>query len=133
MGALILAEDVDDSARPDGPEPRVRTHNPMAINCATIDSYQGQEKDLIFFFSTVSASSGPKFVANPNRLCVALTRMRQALVVIGDIGTRTSKKVDVAEDGQHFDIRAFNSVWGWFQSKKRVVEVGSASEWLGGE
>lgn len=68
MGALVLAENVDESTRPDGPEPRVRTHNPMAVDCATIDSYQGQEKDIVFFFSTVSASSGPKFVANPNRL-----------------------------------------------------------------
>lgn len=36
----------------------------MAIDCATIDSYQGQEKDLVFFASTASASSSPKFVAN---------------------------------------------------------------------
>lgn len=128
MGALVLAEDVDDSARPDGPELRDRTHNPMAIDCASIDSYQGQEKDLVFFFSTVSASSGPKFVANPNRLCVAFTRMRQALVVIGDLGYRTKKKIDVAENGQHIDTRAFNQLWEWFPKNKRVVAVRSGSE-----
>lgn len=42
----------------------------MAIDRATIDSYQDQKKDLVLFPSTASASSGPKFVANPNRLCV---------------------------------------------------------------
>lgn len=36
--------------------------------------------------------------------------MRQALVVVGDLGTRTNKKVDVAEDGQHFDTKAYNSL-----------------------
>lgn len=70
LGALILAEDVDDSTGPDGPEPTIRTHNPITIDCATIDSYQGQEKDLVFCSSTASAWSGPKFVANSNRLCV---------------------------------------------------------------
>lgn len=64
LGASILAEDVDDSTGPDGPGPTIRTHNPMANDCATIDSYQGQEKDLVFFASTASASSSPKFVAN---------------------------------------------------------------------
>lgn len=83
LGALILADEVDSSTVPDEAEPTVRNHNPMAIACATIDSYQGQEKDLVFFFSTVSTSSGHKFVANPNLLCVAFTSMRQGLIVVG--------------------------------------------------
>ncbi|KAG8164460.1 hypothetical protein KVR01_006378 [Diaporthe batatas] len=107
--ALVLTED---SVAPDREEPTVRLHNPMKLDCATIDSYQGQEKDLVFFFSTVSALSGPKFVANANRLCVAFTRMRQALIVVGDPGTRTRNKKDIAEYGQHLDTRAFNGLWG---------------------
>lgn len=101
----------------------MRLHNPMELDCATIDSYQGQEKDLVFFFSTVSAPSGPKFVANPNRLCVAFTRMRQALIVVGDLGTRTSSKKDVAEDGQRFETRAFNGLWNLFPANERVVPM----------
>lgn len=126
MGALVVADAVDHSAVPDGPEPTVRMHNPMNIDCATIDSYQGQEKDLVFFFSTVSASSGPKFVANPKRLCVAFTRMRQALIVVGDLDTRTKSKKAVTEDGQHLATRAFNQLWGWFPENDRVVQSGAS-------
>lgn len=122
MGALVVADAVDYSAVPDGPEPTVRMHNPMSIDCATIDSYQDQEKDLVFFFSTVSASSGPKFVANPNRLCVASTRMKQALIVVGDQGTRTRRNMEVTENGQHLDTRAFNALWRWFPENGRVVQ-----------
>lgn len=68
----------------------------MAIDCATIISYKGQEKDLVFFFSTVSVSSGPRFVANPDRLCVAFIRMRQDPMVVGDLGTRTNKKTEAS-------------------------------------
>lgn len=38
---------------PDGP-----TTQPMAMDTATIDSYQGQEQDLVIVFTTVPASSG---------------------------------------------------------------------------
>lgn len=111
-GAMTVFEEDDDAPeRSSGPEPKVRTHNPISIDCVTIDSYQGQEKDLVFFFSTVSASSGPKFVANANRLCVAFTRMRQGLVVVGDLGPRTDRQLEVNEGGQHLDTRAFNKLW----------------------
>lgn len=122
-----MAEDVDDSTGPDGSEPTVRTYNPMATDCATIDSYQGQEKDLVFFFSTVSASSGLKFAANPNRLCVAFTRMRQGLIVVGDLGTHTNKKMEMTDDGQYFDTKVFNQPWEWFPRNQRVVELSSPS------
>lgn len=103
-------------------------HNPMSIDCATIDSYQGQEKDLVFFFSTVSASSGPKFVVNANRLCVAFTRMKQALVVVGDQGTRTHKKKEVTENEQHLDTRAFSALWRWFPENERVVQCRASAD-----
>ncbi|KAK7740240.1 hypothetical protein SLS63_001440 [Diaporthe eres] len=89
-----------------------------------IDSYKGQEKDIVFSSSTVSASSGPKFVANPNRLCVAFTRMRQGLIIVGDQGTR---RMEVTEGGQHLDTRAFNHLWDWFCKNNRVVELDASS------
>lgn len=122
MGALVVADAVDHSAVPDGPEPTVRMHNPMSIDVATIGSYQGQEKDLVFFFSIVSASSRPKFVANPNRICIAFTRMRYALIVVGDLATRTKSKKAVTDDGLHLDTRAFNALWRWFPENERVVQ-----------
>lgn len=81
----ISIDKTEDEQDPVGPT--VRHHNPMAMDTATIDSYQGQEKDLVILFTTVSASSGAEFFANPNRLCVGLTRMKHALVVVGDLAT----------------------------------------------
>lgn len=78
----------------------------------------------MFSSSTVSASSGPKFVANPNRLCVAFTRMRQCLIIVGDQGTR---RMEVTESGQHLDTRAFNHLWDWFCKNNRVVELDASS------
>ena len=112
MGALVVAEGVDDSGRPGGPELMVRTHNTMSLDCATIDSYQGREKGLAFLFSTVSASSGPQLVANPNRLCVAFTRMRKGLIVVGDLDSRTVKKMEVTEDRQHSDHQGLQRALG---------------------
>lgn len=88
----------------------------MAMDTATIDSYQGQEKDLVILFTTVSASSGAKFVTNPNRLCVRSTRMKQALIVVGDIITAkpSGGKTTITEDGQHLKVAEFNQLWGWF-------------------
>lgn len=99
----------------------------MSLDFATIDSYQGQEKDFVLFFSTVSASSGPKFVANSNRLCVAFTRMRQGLIVVGDQGLVPRKRWEVTEGGQHLDTRAFNYLWDWFLKDNRVMELDSSS------
>lgn len=50
-GALehrISIEETEDEQDPAGPT--VRRHNPMAMDTATIDSYQGQEKDLVILF-----------------------------------------------------------------------------------
>lgn len=99
MTAVVLREEgSDDTAVADGPEPTIRTHNPMGIDVATIDSYRGQQNKLVLF-TTVSATSGPKFVANANRLCVALTRMEQAMIVVGDLGNRARKSMEITENG----------------------------------
>lgn len=48
----------------------------------TIDSYQGQEKDVIILCTT--RTSGIGFLANPPRLNVALTRAKRCLVICGN-------------------------------------------------
>ncbi|KAK4698643.1 sorting nexin-41/42, partial [Phenoliferia sp. Uapishka_3] len=52
----------------------------------TVDGFQGQEKDIIFFSSTRGgqAGSGIGFVKDTRRMNVALTRARCSLVVLGD-------------------------------------------------
>ncbi|ROW15137.1 hypothetical protein VPNG_02979 [Cytospora leucostoma] len=59
--------------------------DPRGLDIGTVDAYQGSEKDMVFVFTTVSASSGPKFMAKSERKCVAMTRHIQGCVVVGDM------------------------------------------------
>ena len=58
----------------------------IAIN--TIDSFQGQERDVIYISLTRSNSEGSiGFLSDIRRMNVAMTRARKKLVVIGDSST----------------------------------------------
>ena len=58
----------------------------------TVDSFQGQETDLVVFSATRSNAFGDMgFLRDPRRLCVAITRARRGLILVGDVRTlRTS-------------------------------------------
>ena len=59
-----------------------------ACRIGTVDSFQGQETELVLFSATRSneyADLG--FLQDPRRLCVAITRARRALLVVGDTDT----------------------------------------------
>ena len=58
------------------------TIHPNGIAVGTVDGFQGNEKDLTIVVLTAAANSGLGFVANRERLCVALTRHRQSLIVV---------------------------------------------------
>jgi superfamily I DNA and/or RNA helicase len=53
----------------------------MKIEVDTVDSYQGREKDILIL--SCVRSQGIGFLKSQNRLCVALTRARYSLIVIG--------------------------------------------------
>jgi hypothetical protein len=58
------------------------------ITVNTIDSFQGQERDIVYIGMTRSnADSKIGFLADIRRMNVAMTRARKKLVVIGDSGT----------------------------------------------
>lgn len=58
----------------------------LSIN--TIDSFQGQERDIVYISMTRSnAESTIGFLSDVRRMNVAMTRARQKLVVIGDSAT----------------------------------------------
>ncbi|GFH33034.1 uncharacterized protein HaLaN_32345, partial [Haematococcus lacustris] len=53
----------------------------MAVQVATIDSFQGAEKEVVLLATTLTRPS--PFAADPLRLNVALTRARRHLLVLG--------------------------------------------------
>lgn len=58
------------------------------ISVNTIDSFQGQERDLVLISMTRSNTEGSiGFLSDLRRMNVAMTRARKKLVVIGDSGT----------------------------------------------
>jgi len=58
----------------------------IAVN--TIDSFQGQERDVVYISMTRSNAEGQiGFLADIRRMNVAMTRARKKLVVIGDSAT----------------------------------------------
>ncbi|XP_031782382.1 probable helicase senataxin isoform X1 [Nasonia vitripennis] len=55
------------------------------IEVNTIDSFQGQERDVIVM--SLVRSSGIGFLSDPQRLCVALTRAKFTLIICGNFTT----------------------------------------------
>jgi ATP-dependent RNA/DNA helicase IGHMBP2 len=61
------------------------------ISVNTIDSFQGQERDIVYISMTRSNSEGEiGFLSDIRRMNVAMTRARKKLIVIGDSGTLSS-------------------------------------------
>ena len=58
------------------------------ISVNTIDSFQGQERDIVYIGMTRSnADNKIGFLSDTRRMNVAMTRARKKLVVIGDSAT----------------------------------------------
>lgn len=61
------------------------------ISVNTIDSFQGQERDIVYIGMTRSNSEGNiGFLSDIRRMNVAMTRARKKLVVVGDSSTLSS-------------------------------------------
>ena len=69
---------------------------PKQIEHLTVDSCQGREADMVFVSFTFAG--GSRFVRDPNRLNVALTRARHQLVLVGNIEAMLRKAAKPGEE-----------------------------------
>jgi superfamily I DNA and/or RNA helicase len=87
-------------------------NNYIAIN--TVDSFQGQERDIVYISMTRSNTEGEiGFLSDIRRMNVALTRAKKKLVVIGDSSTLTrlpfyTDFIDYTER-----LNAYESAWAY--------------------
>ncbi|RYD56227.1 MAG: DUF2075 domain-containing protein [Sphingobacteriales bacterium] len=84
--------------------------NRISIN--TIDSFQGQERDVVYISMTRSNSDGNiGFLSDIRRMNVAMTRAKKKLVIVGDSGTLSVDPFyeDFVAYAQQHD--AYKSAW----------------------
>ncbi|CAD7702262.1 unnamed protein product [Ostreobium quekettii] len=93
-----------------GHQPEAGQHSGFDIQVATVDSFQGMEKDVIILTTSVT-SPGP-FCSDNRRLNVALTRARHHLVLVGHVpALRQTSRVfsEVLEAGKPLRLREHHS------------------------
>ncbi|KAF2232152.1 hypothetical protein EV356DRAFT_505550 [Viridothelium virens] len=61
------------------------------LEVRTVDSYQGEEKDIIILSLARSGTDTIGFLGNVNRICVAMSRARRGLYIFGNSGLLWSK------------------------------------------
>nr|WP_295931388.1 AAA domain-containing protein [uncultured Dyadobacter sp.] len=82
----------------------------IAVN--TIDSFQGQERDVVYISMTRSNSEGQiGFLADIRRMNVAMTRARKKLVVIGDSATLSQLPFYADFISYAEELNAYQSAW----------------------
>ena len=94
-------------------EEEIRTFADL-IKIQTIDSFQGQEKDIIYISLTRSnAEQQIGFLSDVRRMNVAMTRAKKKLVVIGDSATISSHPFYREFIAYTESIGHYHSVWEW--------------------
>jgi len=84
----------------------------IAIN--TVDSFQGQERDIVYLSMTRSNSDGIiGFLSDIRRMNVAMTRARKKLVIIGDSGTLAQHSFYSGLIAYAESVNAYRSAWEW--------------------
>lgn len=82
----------------------------IAVN--TIDSFQGQERDIVYIGLTRSNSEGViGFLADVRRMNVAITRAKKKLVVIGDSATLSRSEFYNGFIGYVEGFEGYKSAW----------------------
>lgn len=88
--------------------------NSTQVSINTVDSFQGQERDIVYISLTRSnTDSRIGFLAEIRRMNVAMTRARKKLVILGDSSTLAQHQfygrlIELAEQ-----TGAYHSAWEW--------------------
>ncbi|MDB5274317.1 MAG: putative ATPase [Chitinophagaceae bacterium] len=93
---------------------RLETIGVMDLKVSTIDSFQGQEADVIIISLVRSNQKGEiGFLSDTRRMNVAMTRAKQKLIMIGDSSTISHSKF-YTQFLEYIDsIGAYHSAWEW--------------------
>ncbi|NEU70152.1 AAA family ATPase [Spirosoma agri] len=84
------------------------------ISVNTIDSFQGQERDIVYISMTRSNAQGEiGFLSDVRRMNVAMTRARKKLVVVGDSATLASLPFYTDFVTYAEGLNAYHSAWEW--------------------
>lgn len=82
------------------------------ISINTIDSFQGQERDIVYISMTRSNPEGTiGFLSDTRRMNVAMTRARKKLVIIGDSATLSRLPFYADLIGYAEEKSAYKSAW----------------------
>ncbi|RYE22832.1 MAG: IGHMBP2 family helicase, partial [Sphingobacteriaceae bacterium] len=84
--------------------------NKIAIN--TVDSFQGQERDVVYISLTRSNNEGNiGFLSDTRRMNVALTRAKKKLIVVGDSATIAGSNFYAGFIKYAEDLNMYSSAW----------------------
>ena len=85
-----------------------------SISVNTVDSFQGQERDIVYISMTRSNDNAEiGFLSDIRRMNVAMTRARKKLVVIGDSATLSSLSFYTDFITYAESLNAYQSAWEW--------------------
>ncbi|GAB2565383.1 AAA domain-containing protein [Spirosoma areae] len=84
------------------------------ISVNTIDSFQGQERDIVYISMTRSNAEGDiGFLSDIRRMNVAMTRARKKLVIIGDSATLAGLPFYADFIAYAERLNTYQSAWAW--------------------
>lgn len=87
------------------------------ISVNTIDSFQGQERDIVYVSLTRSNDKGViGFLSDIRRMNVAMTRARKKLVVVGDSATLSQFPFYADFISYAQEINAYQSAWEYYEA-----------------
>ena len=97
---------------------------------ATLDSYQGQERNIIVYSFTKSSTKSPDkkrigFLNELRRLNVAMTRCKKMLVLVGDMKFLSEcRYMEIDEDGQEVYDQSEKQFSDFIQKMLEYVKKG---------